>query len=43
MSRTRSCRLCGHSTDDLVEIYGEQGLAADYARKICRYLYLLGK
>ncbi|KAL1397248.1 hypothetical protein pipiens_009900 [Culex pipiens pipiens] len=36
-----SCRLCGHSTDDLVEIYSEQGLAADYARKICRYLYLL--
>ncbi|KAL9693963.1 hypothetical protein quinque_013248 [Culex quinquefasciatus] len=34
MSGTRSCRLCGHSTDDLVEIYGEQGLAADYARKI---------
>lgn len=35
------CRLCGYNSSELVAIFGEQGLAAEYARKIGRYLYLL--
>lgn len=35
------CRLCGYNSPDLIEVFGEQGISAEYARKIGRYLYLL--
>ncbi|XP_055617048.1 transcription factor grauzone-like [Toxorhynchites rutilus septentrionalis] len=36
-----SCRLCGYNSPDLVDLYSDQGVAAEYIMKIGRYLYLL--
>ncbi|KXJ71893.1 hypothetical protein RP20_CCG019437 [Aedes albopictus] len=41
MDSKACCRLCGYNSPDLIAIFGEQGVAAEYAHKIGRYLYLL--
>ncbi|XP_055585239.1 uncharacterized protein LOC129738079 [Uranotaenia lowii] len=36
-----TCRLCGYNSPDTIELFGEQGVAGEYVKKIGRYLYLL--